>query len=113
MLADVLHDEVCDFLLRLAVGTDDQLVVARVVARRAGVFLHVVLAHLVHLVDNLAGLLGRDVLLARHSLHTVLHRCLDEITNSSLLFIVCSIYYNFRYIIVQFIIFVGETLQNY
>ena len=65
-------------LLRLAVGGDDELVVAGVVARGAGVLLHVVLAHLVHALDGLAGLLFGHVLLAHDALHATLHRGLDE-----------------------------------
>ena len=59
-------------------GFKAQLEPLHALFRRAGVFVHVVLAHLVYLGDELARLFGGDALLADYPGHAVLHGGLDE-----------------------------------
>ena len=77
-MADVHEDDVDDFVFRLSVGSDDEVVITGVIAGGLGVFVHIVLAHFVHLLDDLTGLLRRFVLLAGDAVYAEVHRGLDE-----------------------------------
>ena len=60
-LINIRQDLISNLLLGLAIGVEDEVVVTSVVARGASEARHVVLAHIVHLFNDLTGLGLRDV----------------------------------------------------
>ena len=78
ILPDILNNQVGHFLVGLAASVDDKVVVAGIVARGAGKLLDVVLAHLIHILDNLRCFLGAEASLVDDALYALLHGRGDE-----------------------------------
>lgn len=69
---------ICNLFLSLAFRIEDEVVVAGLVAGSGSKPLYVILTHPIHLLDNLAGFVFRDILFGGDTCHTVGHRCLNE-----------------------------------
>lgn len=75
---DVLKNQIYCGILAEFVHVEDEMVVASIIAAGAGELVDVVLTHFIDSVDDEPCLLLAHILLARHTLHAVEHRSLDE-----------------------------------
>ena len=69
---------ICNLFLSLAFRIENEVVVAGFVTGSGSIPPYVILTHPIHLLDNLAGFVFRDILFGGDTCYTVGHRCLNE-----------------------------------